>query len=540
MKKIFFITIFLIFILKSNFLEVKGSLIIGESIYKIGPSDALYPCSIFGNNKLYIFAELEDSILVFDYNSNKIIKTININSYLSFTKHSIDATYNVKQNKLYLLADCSLIIIDGLVDEIKTGFRFGIDYCNSTVIEYITRVGEYNNTLLNGFIYYNELNNKIYIPTLNVHIKNDTVLNYFGQLLILNGTNYNIITKLNNTGSDVIFDYKKNLVYCYRHYGDEKIGYNASIDIIDGETNRIIKTYDFHPFITLITNPFTNQIYAIKAFSNNIYEVNANNMTLGKQQFKNLDGYLIFGKNNFTYVINSNNLIIFDKNLNKIYNKSILLEDPVQFLYDIKSNRIYVLHGPNSSMTEIKILDLFKISVRTEPLNVSVIPGNEWYELGTLITTGTAPTVINGEFGTRYIFSGWILNGTSQSENPISITVNATYEAVAKYKTQHYLTVRSDYGNPQGEGWYDEGSTATFSITSPVGGIGAQQIFINWSVDSEETTTTATVLMDTSKTVYAKWRTDYTQIYVIGTGIVVTLVVITVILTYLRKNRQTN
>ena len=70
----------------------------------------------------------------------------------------------------------------------------------------------------------------------------------------------------------------------------------------------------------------------------------------------------------------------------------------------------------------------------------------------------------------------------------------------------------------------------------PSGGIGGQQIFISWSIDSGETTTTATILMDGPKTVYAKWRTDLTQLYEIGTGVVVTLAIIVVALTRLRKN----
>jgi uncharacterized repeat protein (TIGR02543 family) len=87
------------------------------------------------------------------------------------------------------------------------------------------------------------------------------------------------------------------------------------------------------------------------------------------------------------------------------------------------------------------------------------------------------------------------------------------FEAPERY----YLTVVSDYGDPQGEGWYDSGSTASFSVTSPVGTI-VRHSFTGWSGDSNANTPTATILMDESKTVIANWRTDYTYLYALIGG----------------------
>ncbi|MEO0252441.1 MAG: hypothetical protein ABIM44_09450, partial [candidate division WOR-3 bacterium] len=77
-----------------------------------------------------------------------------------------------------------------------------------------------------------------------------------------------------------------------------------------------------------------------------------------------------------------------------------------------------------------------------------------------------------------------------------------------------YLTVKSDFGDPKGEGWYNEGETATFSVNSPIGFL-IQQVFTQWSGDSTATTPTASIVMDGPKTVIAKWKTDYTSLVII-------------------------
>jgi hypothetical protein len=60
--------------------------------------------------------------------------------------------------------------------------------------------------------------------------------------------------------------------------------------------------------------------------------------------------------------------------------------------------------------------------------------------------------------------------------------VNASTVRAATYKTQYYLTVASSYGNSTGQGYYDAGSTATFTVTSPVtGGAGTRYLFTGWS-----------------------------------------------------------
>ena len=65
------------------------------------------------------------------------------------------------------------------------------------------------------------------------------------------------------------------------------------------------------------------------------------------------------------------------------------------------------------------------------------------------------------------------------------------------YVTQYYLKVVSAYGNPQGEGWYDEQYIAVFFVTTPVlDGVGTRYRFLGWTGDSKASTPTATIVMD--------------------------------------------
>ena len=124
-------------------------------------------------------------------------------------------------------------------------------------------------------------------------------------------------------------------------------------------------------------------------------------------------------------------------------------------------------------------------------------------------------SLVSGENGIKYVFDSWD-DGTLSTFKTIS---NGGVYA-ANYTTHYYLTVESDYGDPQGEGWYASGSTATISVTSPQGAI-IRQVFTDWSGDYSGTATSASVTLDGPKTVTANWRNDYSQLYmIIGGGVV--------------------
>jgi hypothetical protein len=104
----------------------------------------------------------------------------------------------------------------------------------------------------------------------------------------------------------------------------------------------------------------------------------------------------------------------------------------------------------------------------------------------------------------RYVFNSW-----DDGNSSISRTISTGGVFSANYKDQYYLHVNSDYGQPEGEDWYDSGSTAGISVNTPVEDAGIKYVFNGWSGDYSGDTASASVLMDKPKTVSADWRTEY-------------------------------
>jgi hypothetical protein len=84
----------------------------------------------------------------------------------------------------------------------------------------------------------------------------------------------------------------------------------------------------------------------------------------------------------------------------------------------------------------------------------------------------------------------------------------------AIYKEQFYLTVNSDHGDPQGEGWWDGNSEASFNVTSPSAeSNGTRFITTGYSLDDAPivNSTSGTVIMDGPHSVTFFW--NITQYY---------------------------
>ncbi|MBA7707296.1 hypothetical protein ES703_116166 [subsurface metagenome] len=105
--------------------------------------------------------------------------------------------------------------------------------------------------------------------------------------------------------------------------------------------------------------------------------------------------------------------------------------------------------------------------------------------------------------GTRYVFISWNDRDTS-----VSRTISHGGLYTANYQVQHQLLIESAYGEPEGQGWYDAGSTATISIKS-IEKPTTKHIFTGWSGDCSADTATASVIIDSPKVITANWRTEY-------------------------------
>jgi len=162
-----------------------------------------------------------------------------------------------------------------------------------------------------------------------------------------------------------------------------------------------------------------------------------------------------------------------------------------------------------------------------------------------LWTSGSSHTfnveaTVSGNSGVRYVFLQWS-DGTKAPSRTLTSSHGETYKAI--YTTQYELQVASQRGDPQGSGWYDKGSSVTFSVTTPLtvegfmGTLGGKHVFDHWSGDSTATTASASVTMDGPKTVRAEWRADNSMPYMIIFGIVIAIVVMLTVLLLVRRRR---
>lgn len=112
-------------------------------------------------------------------------------------------------------------------------------------------------------------------------------------------------------------------------------------------------------------------------------------------------------------------------------------------------------------------------------------------------------STILGSQGTRYTFDRWSDGNTSESR---SVSDGGTY--TARYITEYKLTIQSEFGSLSGDGWYEAGSSATFS-TQSVDGANEKHIFLGWSGDFNSNDETAEITMNSPKTIAAEWESEY-------------------------------
>jgi len=171
------------------------------------------------------------------------------------------------------------------------------------------------------------------------------------------------------------------------------------------------------------------------------------------------------------------------------------------------------------------------LTVGTDQDGIIQVSGGGWYNAGTPVPIGQLPQTVNGTSGTRYNLVGWLLDGAAQTGNSLTVTMDKSHNAVAKYETQYQLLIDSPFGDPKGQGYYTAGSTATFSVTTPWG-FPVEQIFLGWQGDYTGTSPQGSVAMDGPKVIRATWSTSYIPLVAI---IVVALAVIGGLLFWRRR-----
>jgi len=130
--------------------------------------------------------------------------------------------------------------------------------------------------------------------------------------------------------------------------------------------------------------------------------------------------------------------------------------------------------------------------------------GENYLNYGMTITASVDSLVAGATEGTRYVCTGWTGTGSappSGSTNSVTFTITTNAKIIWNWQTNYYLAVVSPYGAPVGAGWYNEGATAHWSVTSPyAGGTGIEYVTSPTSGD---------VVMSSPETVTVTWTTQY-------------------------------
>lgn len=132
--------------------------------------------------------------------------------------------------------------------------------------------------------------------------------------------------------------------------------------------------------------------------------------------------------------------------------------------------------------------------------------GTGWYDEGGTAHISVTPLIELPD--TKHIFTGWS-GGYTGTEPAASLVVNAPATVTANWRNEYLLSVNSDYGNPGGDGWYQEGDTAEFYVTPFVELTDTRHYFTGWSGDYSGTDSIASLPIDAPKTVDANWRHEY-------------------------------
>jgi len=132
--------------------------------------------------------------------------------------------------------------------------------------------------------------------------------------------------------------------------------------------------------------------------------------------------------------------------------------------------------------------------------------GTGWYKEGEIASISVIPNIELPD--TKHIFTNWSGDyaGTSSST---SLVMDEPKVITANWRHEYLLTLNSVYGTLTGAGWYQEGETASFSVTPKIELPDTKHIFTSWSGDYSGTSSSASLVIDAPKVVTANWRHEY-------------------------------
>jgi len=156
------------------------------------------------------------------------------------------------------------------------------------------------------------------------------------------------------------------------------------------------------------------------------------------------------------------------------------LNDPSMLIVGYDERSICNYSGDNDFNDMIFSLQLQHYLRVTSPYDTPA--GEGWYNNGTNAFASLADGAIDYGNGTRRAFAQW--NGDAHGTNYLKsdpILMNQNKTAIANWKTQHYLTVKTDplgIAAVPGQGWYDQGQGVPLTAPSVSG-----YLFAYWDID---------------------------------------------------------
>ena len=165
------------------------------------------------------------------------------------------------------------------------------------------------------------------------------------------------------------------------------------------------------------------------------------------------------------------------------------------------------------------------------------VSGAGWLPAGATANLSVAPIVDFGN-STRMVLVKWILPGNvSHFGHTAMVQMDGPKKVQVVWKRQFHLKLRSEFGHPVGEGWYDQGSVAVFWVEE-VWGVVVVHTFREWVGDVKATTPMASVLMGSPKEARALWSTDYTRLYILITYVLAMVLFAAFIAIRIRRQRR--
>lgn len=169
------------------------------------------------------------------------------------------------------------------------------------------------------------------------------------------------------------------------------------------------------------------------------------------------------------------------------------------WLDDGLSHPIRAISAPTSLTLELDMRSLTVVSAYGSPEPTGIT----YLNTGTTITASVEDLVYETSL-TRALCDGWLGTGSIPANGAATTVTARLFENSTldwQWTPQHYLTVDSERGNPQGAGWYDQGTTACWSVDSPV----SDTALSRWSTQPSS----GCLMIDTSTTVSVDWTREH-------------------------------